>query len=181
MVDEKHLGAGARFGRLGQSGYAQTRNVARVVFHRHAEHEHVARKAPGFVFDEGCFDVLCQNEPGHLGFGGDAARVVFVGLQVRFDGAFLLLRERLGVFAGLTQEPLGLDFLGRHRHCRVQINLVERHKRQGQVVQFGDLIDGCAVQGTDGNLCARRGGGLELIDDRAVRAGSHQEDPNRML
>ena len=197
VIDQQHLGFFARFGRLGQRRHTQARQVARIVFHAHAQHEHVARKASRLHVHKGRLDVLREHETGHLGLRGDAAgallalftfwarRALFGGglfsFDLRLHRLLGLAGQRGGVLAGLTQRAFRFNFFARHRRRFVKLDFVERHEGQGQITEFGDLIDRAPIQGTDGDLGPGLCGGLKLRDGRAVRARTHEQNPHRML
>ena len=70
----------------------------------------------------------------------------------------------------------GENFVLRHRCELVEFDFVERHQGKRQVVELGNLGNGGTIKRTDGNLCAGTSGGFELINGRAVRSRTHQQD-----
>ena len=56
------------------------------------------------------------------------------------------IRNPSGFFLHLAR----LNFFGRERNGRIQLNLIERDNGKRQIVHFGDLLDSVSIERSDG-------------------------------
>ena len=68
VVDQQYFGFFSCFRGFGQGGYAETGDVFSVMFHGHAEHEHVAREFQRRTVVKGQFDFFSQHQSRYFGF-----------------------------------------------------------------------------------------------------------------